>query len=187
MSWEEYPHIETKNLLLRILEEKDESLLNNFFQANFAELSVYENTFLSRFNGNLKLFINCAQQECQLDTSIKWHLFTQNTNELLGMIYFLQIEKKPFYSCRLFFYMSPHFRGKGLMFEALKKAIRYIFLVLNIHRIETNYEVESIATESLLLKLGFEQEGRAYRYKRVGEKWQGHILTSLTNTTWSEV
>ena len=54
---------------------------------------------------------------------------------------------------------SKHW-GKGLMREALQCVITHAFQVLHLHRIEAEIEPDNIASTRLLLKLGWQREGR---------------------------
>jgi ribosomal-protein-alanine N-acetyltransferase len=76
--------------------------------------------------------------------------------------------------------------GKGLMFEALREAIRYVFVEKRLHRIMANYMPSNVRSANLLKKLGFVEEGYAKEYLLINGRWEDHILTALTNRGWEQ-
>jgi ribosomal-protein-alanine N-acetyltransferase len=70
------------------------------------------------------------------------------------------------------------------MTEALKVAINYVFIELNLHRIMAAYIPHNQRSGRLLKRLGFLVEGYARDYLMIDGQWQDHILTSLINPNW---
>ncbi|MFP1591176.1 ribosomal protein S5-alanine N-acetyltransferase [Escherichia coli] len=75
--------------------------------------------------------------------------------------------------------------GKGLMFEALTAAIRYMQRTQHIHRIMANYMPHNKRSGDLLARLGFEKEGYAKDYLLIDGQWRDHVLTALTTPDWT--
>jgi ribosomal-protein-alanine N-acetyltransferase len=75
----------------------------------------------------------------------------------------------------------------GYATEALKLLIEFAFDQLNIHRIMSNYLPDNLASAKVMTKLGFEIEGYARDYLRLGGEWRDHVLSSLINRNWKEV
>jgi ribosomal-protein-alanine N-acetyltransferase len=72
------------------------------------------------------------------------------------------------------------------MTEALKPALRFMFMDMNLHRIGANYMPRNQRSGNLLRRLGFVVEGYARDYLLINGTWEDHILTSLTNPAWRQ-
>ncbi len=83
--------------------------------------------------------------------------------------------------CYLGYSIDESKQGLGLMSEALRAAIGYVFSELRLHRIMANYMPTNERSGNLLKRLGFKVEGYARDYLYLNGKWQDHILTSLVN------
>jgi ribosomal-protein-alanine N-acetyltransferase len=99
--------------------------------------------------------------------------------EIIGECGFTNIVRGAFQACHLGFSISKRHEGQGLMHEALRCAIEYVFSELALHRVMANYRPENERSHQLLRRLGFEQEGSARAYLKIDGQWRDHILTSL--------
>jgi ribosomal-protein-alanine N-acetyltransferase len=106
------------------------------------------------------------------------------TGRIVGVANFTSITSFPGYLCNLGYSMAEAEQGKGLMTEALRAAIAYVFSELNLHRIEANYMPRNEASGRVLEKLGFQIEGHAGEYLLINGRWEAHVRTSLTNPDW---
>jgi len=105
--------------------------------------------------------------------------------EVLGIVAFSNIIRGPLQSCFLGYALAEQEQGKGLMTDALRLGIGYMFDEMRIHRISANYLPNNTASGAVLKRLGFTVEGYARDYLRIDGTWQDHILTSLLNPAWS--
>ena len=100
---------------------------------------------------------------------------------VIGSIGFSQIYRGPFCNATLGYQIDAAFEGRGLMAEALRSAIDYMFITQGLHRISANYRPENARSGKLLARLGFRIEGYAERYLFIDGQWRDHILTARTN------
>jgi ribosomal-protein-alanine N-acetyltransferase len=132
-----------------------------------------------------KKAIRSIRREFQLDSSVRMMLFRKDDpKRVIGVVNFNQIVRGVFQACYLGYAIDEQEEGKGLMSEALRLAIEYMFKERKLHRIMANYLPENERSGKLLEKLGFVIEGRAKEYLKINGRWQDHILTSLTNREW---
>jgi ribosomal-protein-alanine N-acetyltransferase len=124
-------------------------------------------------------------EELSNQRSMRFFLFAQHAEPMIGVCNFTQIFRGPFQACYLGYKIDNDFEGKGLMFEALESAIHYMFTVQNLHRIMANYMPNNERSKRLLMRLGFKEEGYAANYLLINNKWEDHVLTALTNPNWS--
>ena len=69
---------------------------------------------------------------------------------------------------------------KGLMAEALERALRHVFEELELHRVEANYQPTNERSGRLLRRLGFVVEGYSRDYLFIDGAWRDHVRTALT-------
>ena len=103
---------------------------------------------------------------------------------VIGSIGFSQIFRGPFCSGVLGYQIDRECEGRGLMSEALRAAMRYMFEEQKLHRIAANYRPENVRSGRLLATLGFQIEGYAKKYLFIDGAWRDHVLTSITNAAF---
>ena len=106
-------------------------------------------------------------------------------SRVLGIVAFSNIVRGPLQSCFVGYALAEDQQGKGLMTEALRLGIRYMFDEMNLHRISANYLPHNTSSAAVLKRLGFTVEGFARDYLLIDGHWEDHILTSLLNPDWS--
>ena len=62
------------------------------------------------------------------------------------------------------------------MSEALQITLDFAFRKIKLHRVEAACLIENEASRGLLLKSGFQQEGRARQFLCINGRWQDHDL-----------
>ncbi|MEA2176122.1 MAG: [ribosomal protein S5]-alanine N-acetyltransferase [Blastocatellia bacterium] len=124
-----------------------------------------------------------AREEFTRGQSMKLVLFPREdpSGPVQGVCNFSNIVRGPFHACYLGYHLDQRAEGRGLMREALTAAIEYAFESLKLHRIMANYLPVNERSGRLLRSLGFTVEGYARDYLLIEDRWQDHILTSLTN------
>ncbi len=65
------------------------------------------------------------------------------------------------------------------MSEAVRSLLPFVFETLGLHRLEAACLPENVASQRLLHKLGFQEEGRARGYLRINGRWHDHVLFAL--------
>jgi ribosomal-protein-alanine N-acetyltransferase len=122
------------------------------------------------------------REEHARDLSLRLAMFGRADPEgpLLGHINFSQIVRGSFQCCSLGYSLDHRCVGRGLMTEALRGAIAYVFEREGLHRIQANYIPTNERSGQVLRRLGFVVEGYARDYLFIGGAWRDHILTSLT-------
>ena len=114
------------------------------------------------------------------------YMLDDSEQSIVGKCAFSAIQRGPMQAAYLGYGLDQHFVGMGLMEEALRILIPYMFGPQNLHRIMANYMPSNARSGSLLRRLGFREEGLAKDYLRINGRWQDHVLTSLTNDSWVE-
>lgn len=110
----------------------------------------------------------------------------ENREEIIGTCNYSQIFRGPFQACYLGYKIAEQQEGKGLMTEAVKRTLLYMFEEQNIHRVMANYMPINERSKKLLTNLGFVKEGVAKEYLLVNGEWEDHVLTALINPNWKK-
>ena len=115
-------------------------------------------------------------------SAVRFWISPQNdAGRIIGSIGFSQIFRGPFCSCVLGYQIDQMCEGKGLMSEALRAAMQYMFEEQKVHRVAANYQPANVRSGRLLMKLGFRIEGFAKEYLFIDGQWRDHVLTSRIN------
>ena len=67
------------------------------------------------------------------------------------------------------------------MSEALKKIINIAFNELKLHRIEANIMPKNLASQKLVQKFSFKNEGLSKKYLKINGLWEDHYHYVLLN------
>lgn len=108
-----------------------------------------------------------------------WMLFEER---IVGSIALSNIVRGAFQSCHLGYRMDGKLLNRGLMTEGLKAIIAYAFEEMKLHRIEANIMPRNAASLKVVEKLGFYEEGLAFKYLQIHGVWEDHIHMVLRNT-----
>lgn len=177
--------LKTSRLILRTSTESDSDRLKDFEERNISHLSPWRSTTPGLKIG-YKAQLEQWGQELKENKSVRFLLFLKERpeNEIVGFCNFTLIFRGPFQACYLGYHIDASHEKKGLMSEAVERAVLYMFEEQNIHRIMANYMPSNKRSAQLLNKLGFKIEGLAEKYLLINGQWEDHILTSLTNQNW---
>ena len=177
--------LDTPRLTLRLPSDADSVKLEVFDEQNRSHLSPWRSTTGEPAIDH-KTQLKKWEQEFKEGRSVRFLLFLKEDPEskIIGFCNFSQIFRGPFQACYLGYHIDATFEGRGLMLEAVAKAIDYMFEKQKLHRIMANYMPSNERSARLLHRLGFVVEGRAKNYLLINGKWEDHILTSLTNENW---
>ncbi len=150
-----FPVLETERL--RLVEITQEHLEDLFKLFGDGSVTKYYNikTFKEPKDGQLYLdwFINRFKE----GLGIRWGIQLKGEAGIIGTIGFNNFTKN--HRANLGYDLQSAYWGKGYIPEALEAVIQYGFGQLQINRIEAEVMVGNIASEKVLLKAGFQQEG----------------------------
>jgi len=115
-------------------------------------------------------------------TSARLVLFEGDEDgRVVGNVSYTGIVRGPVQACFLGYMLERDLEGKGVMHEALRRSIEWIFGEVGLHRIMANHLPENERSGKLLRRLGFQVEGRARAYLKLDGVWKDHVLTALVN------
>ena len=119
------------------------------------------------------------QREIRSDLAYPFFLFRNTDDALMGGCTLSNVRRGVTQSAALGYWIGSCYARQGHMYAALRALIPFVFEVLGLHRLEAACIPENQPSRSLLLKLGFREEGRARRYLQINGEWRDHILFAL--------
>ncbi|MGZ3722265.1 MAG: GNAT family N-acetyltransferase, partial [Bdellovibrionales bacterium] len=128
---------------------------------------------LDNFEGGLV----AAHESADDGRDFKFFIFDRHDpKKILGGFGLSQVARGPFQACYLGYSAAKSAEGKGLMFEALSRAIEFAFNDLHIHRLMANHMPDNHRSSKLLQRLGFQVDGLAKNYLFINGEWRDHVL-----------
>jgi [ribosomal protein S5]-alanine N-acetyltransferase len=182
---EQFPEIKTERLLLTLPPPACSARLLDYVTENRDHFEPWspplpEDYYTEAYWHN---HLQLAREEFGRGQSVRLVLFRRDAPlaEVVGDCNFTAIVRGAFQACYLGYAVDRRAQGQGLMHEALRAAIDYMFSDFKLHRIMANYSPANERSARLLRRLGFTVEGYARDYLFIAGEWRDHILTSLTN------
>lgn len=104
------------------------------------------------------------------------------TGNLLGGVTLANVRRGVVESANIGYWIGAPYARKGFMSEGLQIALDFSFRKLGLHRVEAACLVHNDASRNLLLKSGFQAEGRARKYLCIAGRWQDHDTFAILRT-----
>lgn len=177
------PHLQTDRLVLRAAEPVMAQAHAEFMRRNRAHFSRWDPPRPPDFESaeGWAARLQDAADGWLQDREARFVMFDRAAGAMIGRINFTSISRGPFQSCLLGYQIDAAHEGRGLMSEALRAAIGYMFDVRRLHRIEASYRPENTRSAALLARLGFERIGLAPGYLFIDGAWRDHVQTQKLN------
>jgi [ribosomal protein S5]-alanine N-acetyltransferase len=177
---------ETERLYLNVLDESCSHQVLDYYIRNREFLNEWDPVRCDEFYNldyqreQLKKDMISFEAENQLRL---WLLKKSSgeTDRIIGSIAFSNIVRGAFLSCHLGYKLDKDELNKGYITEAIKKGIDIVFKDFKLHRIEANIMPKNKASLRVVEKLGFYNEGLAYKFLKINGKWEDHIHMVLLN------
>jgi len=129
--------------------------------------------------GAFRRRIKRYQKEARLDSAYAFFVFRAEDDVLMGGCTLSNVRRGVTQCCALGYWIGERFSRQGYMYEAVRALVPFIFATLGLHRIEAACLPSNQASQSLLAKVGFRQEGVALRYLQINGEWRDHVLFAL--------
>ena len=153
------PYLQTTRLLLCPLQEQDaEGLWQLWSSPDFADLAGIDSpSSKDSIDENIKYFktLNAS------GFYYKWAIRDRLTHEFIGEfeLYPIKPQIRPWIEWGIGFSLTPHRWRQGLMSEALRCVMQFVFTQMPAIRVKADVHLHNEASLALLRKMGFTQEG----------------------------
>ncbi len=127
------------------------------------------------FRRRLKIYKGEARQ----GTGFSLLAFRETDDALLGGVTLSNLRRGVAQAGSLGYWIGECYSRQGYMSESLAAVLSFAFVRLGLHRVEAACLADNEASQSLLLKCGFQEEGFAHEYLRINGRWQDHQLFAV--------
>jgi ribosomal-protein-alanine N-acetyltransferase len=129
-------------------------------------------------------FARCSarQRERQLGTAYAFGIFVDG--EFGGEINLNAVQRGPFQSAYVGYWIDEKHAGNGYMPESLVALARFAFEELHLHRIQIAIIPRNSASRRVVEKVGVRSEGVAERYLEINGTWEDHVRYAMTSEEW---
>lgn len=128
--------------------------------------------------------IRCGarQRERQLGTGYGYGIFVGGA--FAGEINLSIVQRGPFQSSYLGYWIDERHAGQGYMPEAVVCVLRAAFENLGLHRVQISIIPRNTASRRVVEKLEIRNEGLAERYLEINGVWEDHYRYAITAEEW---
>ncbi len=128
--------------------------------------------------------VRCSarQRERQLGTGHGFGIFVDGA--FCGEINLNSIQRGPFQSCYVGYWIDEAMAGNGYTPEAFVVSARFAFEELHLHRVQAAIVPRNTASRRVVEKLKLRDEGTAERYLEINGVWEDHIRYAMTAEEW---
>ena len=127
---------------------------------------------------------NARQRERQLGSAYGFGIFVDG--EFAGEINLSSVQRGPFQSGSIGYWIDEAKAGKGYTPEALVVLAQYCFDELRLHRVEIAIVPRNDASLRVVQKLELRDEGISKGFLEIDGNWEDHIRFGLTFEDWVE-
>lgn len=124
------------------------------------------------------------ERERQLGTGYGYGIFAEG--RFAGEINISSIQRGPFQSAYVGYWMDKDLAGRGYVPEACVVLFRHAFERLGLHRLEVSIIPRNRPSRRVAEKLGLRGEGIALRYLEIDGRWEDHVRYAITAEEWQE-
>lgn len=119
------------------------------------------------------------QHDMDLGHGYAFFIFRRDDGELVGGITLSNIRRGVAQMGQIGYWVGQPFTRQGYTLSAVRAVVGFSLGRLGLHRLEAACIPENEPSRRLLLKAGFELEGRASAYLKINGDWRDHLLFGL--------
>ena len=174
--------IETERLILHKTEEKDLKEIWNILCIE--EVSKYYLTSKINYDWEEeKKWQYKKLEEASNNDIFRWTIELKDTNEIIGQISVQESSEENISIRDIGWFIEPSYQKKGYAYEAALEVLKYMFLEVEIEKIETSAAIVNPCSWKLMEKLGFKRKNTTHyiKYTLLDEEVEAYeyVLTKI--------
>ena len=171
--FEEFPVLESQNLILKKIE--DAHLQDVYVIYNNDKVFEYCGIIPKHNMKTVSKMIQHFERDYNKQSRIKWGIFQKNESDtLVGIIEAMDFNRKV-NMVTIGYFLAEEYWGKGIASEAVHAIVKFLFEDVHINRIQAEVIPENDISKKVLLKNGFIKEGLL----RQATLWSGKGIVDL--------
>lgn len=127
---------------------------------------------------------NARDRERHLGSGYGFGIFVNE--QFSGEINISSIQRGPFQSCYVGYWIDHRKAGQGYTPEALVVLLQFAFEILKLHRVQVAIIPRNNSSRRVVEKLELRNEGIAEKYLEINGEWEDHIRFAMTYEEWKE-
>ncbi len=177
--------IETPRLILRRFQIDDaEQMYSNW--ASDPVVTKYLSWSAHKNQSETENIIKEWVLEYLSDTNYNWCITFKETGEAIGGISVVKMFENTD-CCEIGYVLSRKLWNKGIMTEALRAVLEYLFEKVGFHRIQLKHDVGNLASGKVMIKNGLKREGIIRECeKTVDGNWRDMVMYSVLDREFKE-
>jgi len=125
------------------------------------------------------------ERQRHFDAAYGFGIFIRKGATLVGEVSLGSVQRGPFQSANVGYWIGAAFAGQGYMPEAVAVALRFAFEELRLHRVEAAIVPRNGPSRRVAEKLGLRDEGTAARFLQIRGVWEDHVRYAITAEEWA--
>jgi ribosomal-protein-alanine N-acetyltransferase len=118
-------------------------------------------------------------RDLDLGQGYAFFVLRKSDDRLVGGVNLRDVRRGVAQSGAIGYWVGAPYARQGYTLDAVRTVVAFAFHRLGLHRIEAACLPENQASHRLLLKAGFEEEGRARGYLKIDGRWADHLLFGM--------
>ncbi|MHB0876615.1 MAG: GNAT family N-acetyltransferase [Anaerolineae bacterium] len=176
--------METERLLLRQLTSDDaEAMLRHFSNGNLYRYMDFDPiSTIAEAEG----LIAWGQRLVRNEAGVLWGLFDRDSGCLIGSLNYNKErdDHAGAHRVNIGYDLAQEYWGRGLVPEAVRATLPYVFGPMGFSRVETTVHVQNYRSMRVLLKCGFRIEGILRQYSLIGGELADMMAFALLKSEW---
>jgi len=149
--------LETGRLILRRFKPNDAEYMFKNWATDY-EVSKFLSWNPHKDLNETKRIVDSWLNDYVKNNCYNWAIELKDFGNIIGQICVVSLSEK-YYSCEVEYSLGRLFWGKGIMTEALKAVIGYLFNEIGMNRIEAKHNTLNPASGKVMQKSGMKHEG----------------------------
>jgi len=180
--WRFLPTIAAERVMLRWIDEADESALYEMFSD--PEVMRYWSSAPLKARDEARRLVLRIHEGFHSRRFFQWGIARETDNRIIGTATLFYLDSNNL-RAEIGYALVRREWGKGYMREALQALLGFAFQELSLQRIEADVDPRNVASSKLLRTLGFKQEGvLRERWRATGEV-QDSVIYGLLRREWN--
>ncbi len=125
------------------------------------------------------------ERQRHFDAAYGFGIFLKKGGAFVGEVSLGSVQRGPFQSANVGYWIDEAHAGKGYMPEAVAVVLRYAFEQLGLHRVEAAIVPRNTRSRRVTEKLGMRDEGTSERFLQIRGAWEDHVRYAITSEEWA--
>jgi ribosomal-protein-alanine N-acetyltransferase len=173
--------LDSGDVRLRPIHQRDRHVWRTVRQANAAWLSRWDATAPSRSQGQPRSFASMVRQmRSEARAGRQLPFVVEFQGRFVGQVTISNIVRGSAQFASIGYWVDQEYAGRGIIPRAVALAVDHSFGPVGLHRIEVAIRPENTSSLRVVEKLGIHEVGFAPRFLHIDGDWRDHRIFAIT-------